>query len=193
MVAVVIWRMVRIHAEGVSWVDRTSPVVTNVELLDAFDRLTRRDVDRAYRLAWAILRNEEDAAEATQDALTSAWQRRRSLRDPDKLEAWLSRILVDKCRDRLRSRGRSTGRVRSIETVSLPAVPDGSRATADRDELGRALGSLNPDQRIVVVLRFWADLTVDGIADRLGVPPGTVKTRLHDSLRVLRSTLEEHR
>jgi RNA polymerase sigma factor (sigma-70 family) len=83
--------------------------------------------------------------------------------------------------------------VRSIELVALPSVADGSQLAVDRDELGRALEALNPDQRIVVVLRFWADLTVDAIADRLGVAPGTVKSRLHNSLNALRSTLEESR
>jgi len=73
------------------------------EPADAFAAMSRADVDRAYRLAWAILGNDEEAADATQDALTTAWQQRDSLRDPDALEAWLSRILVNKCRDRLRS------------------------------------------------------------------------------------------
>jgi RNA polymerase sigma factor (sigma-70 family) len=75
----------------------------------------------------------------------------------------------------------------------LPSVSDGSQSTVDRDELDRAIDALSPDQRIVVVLRFWADLTVDAIADRLGVPSGTVKSRLHNSLNRLRSTLEDPR
>jgi RNA polymerase sigma-70 factor, ECF subfamily len=184
--------MSRTHLEGATWVESISSV-TSKEPVDALAALTRHDVDRAYRLACAILGDEEDARDATQDALTAAWQQRRSLRDPDRLEAWLSRIVINKCRDRLRSRGRSRDRVRSIELVALPAVADGSHATGERDELGRALEALNPDQRIVVVLRFWADMTVDAIADRLGVPPGTVKSRLHNSLNTLRSTLEAYR
>lgn len=185
--------MNRTRAEGVAWVEPVSPVVMSEEPVHAFAAMSRRDVDRAYRLAWAILGNDEDAADATQDALTTAWQRRNSLRDSDALEAWLSRILVNKCRDRLRSRTRGRGRVGSIELVAPPSVADGSQYAADRDELGRALEALNPDQRIVVVLRFWEDLTVDAIADRLGVPPGTVKSRLHNSLNALRSTLEDAR
>lgn len=179
------------EAEGAVAVEPVTPVVASEEPADAFAAITRRDVDRAYRLAWAILGNDEDAQDATQDALTTAWQRRRSLRDPDSLEAWLSRIVINKCRDRLRSRGRN--RVRSIDLVALPPTADGSQSAADRDELDRALQSLNPDQRIVVILRFWADLTVDAIADRLSVPPGTVKSRLHHLLDALRSTLEDYR
>jgi len=180
-------------AEGATWVEPVSPAVIAEEPTDALAGLTRRDVDRAYRLAWAILGNEEEAMDATQDALTTAWQRRGSLRDRDKLEAWLGRILINKCRDRLRSRGRVRDRVRPLELVVLPSVSDRSQSTVDRDELDRALESLSPDQRIVVVLRFWADMTVDAIADRLRVPPGTVKSRLHNSLNILRSTLEDPR
>ena len=161
------------------------------DLSDVFAALTPHHLDRAYRLAWAILGNDEEAQDATQDALTVAWRQRRSLRDPDNLEAWLGRILVNTCRDRLRSRARRP--IQSLDLGSLPSVPDGSQAAASRDELGRALASLNPDQRIVIVLRFWADLTVEDIADRLGVPAGTVKSRLHNSLRALRSSLEEPR
>ena len=151
--------------------------------------MSRREVDRAYRLAWAILGNDEEAQDATQDALTVAWQRRGSLRDPGKVDAWLSRILINTCRDQLRRRARN--RVRSIELGPLPFIADGSQSAASRDELGRALESLTPDQRIVVVLRFWADLTVDDIAERLRVPAGTVKSRLHNSLHALRKVLED--
>lgn len=185
--------MDRTLVEGVRRVEPVVPRTAVGEPADDFAGLTRLEVDRAYRLAWAILGNDEDAQDATQDALTSAWQQRRSLRDADKLEAWLSRILINKCRDRLRSRARSRDRIRSIDLVALPSVADGSRATDDRDQLGRALEVLNPDQRIVVVLRFWADLTVEAIADRLDVPTGTVKSRLHNSLKTLRSTLEDDR
>jgi RNA polymerase sigma-70 factor (ECF subfamily) len=183
--------MIGAEAEGVVRVEPVSSAVSEEQLSEAFGAVTRRDVDRAYRLAWAILGNDEDAQDATQDALTAAWQQRRTLRDPERLDAWLGRIVINKCRDRLRSRARGRERVRSIELVALPSVADGSLATADRDRLDRALKALNPDQRIVVVLRFWADLTLDAIADRLGVPLGTVKSRLHHSLNALRSTLEE--
>ncbi len=173
---------------------RVEPIGASVASDDPFDvlgALTPHQVDRAYRLAWAILGNDEEAQDATQDAFTVAWRHRRSLRDPDKLEAWLGRILVNTCRDRLRSRARRP--VQPLELSSLPSVSDGSQAAASRDELGRALKSLNPDQRIVIVLRFWADMTVDDIADRLGVPAGTVKSRIHHSLRTLRSSLEASR
>jgi RNA polymerase sigma-70 factor, ECF subfamily len=183
--------MERADAEGVMRVEPVPPAAVREGPADVLASLTRRDVDRAYRLAWAILGNDEEAQDATQDALTVAWQRRDSLRDPARAEAWLSRILVNTCRDQLRRRARS--RVRPLDLSPLPPVADGSQSAASRDELGRALDALNPDQRIVVVLRFWADLTVDDIAERLGVPPGTVKSRLHNSLRALRAVLEDQR
>jgi len=185
--------MDRTLVEGVRRLEPIVPRAAVGEPADDFAGLTRLEVDRAYRLAWAILGNDEDAQDATQDALTAAWQQRRSLRDAAKLDAWLARILINKCRDRLRTRARSRERLSPIDLVALPSVADGTRVSADRDELGRALERLNPDQRIVVVLRFWADLTVEAIAERLDIPPGTVKSRLHNSLKTLRSTLEDDR
>lgn len=166
----------------------TRAVATDAE---AFDWLTATQLDRAYRLAWAILGDDGEAQDATQDAFAAAWRSRGKLRDPDKAEAWFSRILINGCRDRLRARGRS--RIQPLDLSRLPSVADGSHDASTRDELDRALAGLDPDHRIVVVLRFWADLTVDDIASRLGVPSGTVKSRLHHSMRALRAALEESR
>jgi RNA polymerase sigma-70 factor (ECF subfamily) len=164
-----------------------------VEVPDAqaFELLAASQLDRAYRLAWAILGDDAEAQDATQDAFAAAWRNRGKLRDPDRAEAWFSRILINGCRDRLRARGRS--RVQPLDVSFLPSVADGSQQASTRDELDRALAGLDPDHRIVVVLRFWADLTVDDIAGRLGVPPGTVKSRLHNSMRALRAALEGSR
>ncbi len=85
-------------------VEPVRPLAVAEQPPDALAGLTRRDVDKAYRLAWAILGNDEDAQDATQDALTVAWQHRSNLRDPGKAEAWRSRVLINTCRDRLRSR-----------------------------------------------------------------------------------------
>jgi RNA polymerase sigma factor (sigma-70 family) len=70
------------------------------------------------------------------------------------------------------------------------ALADHSHDTLERDELYREIARLDPDQRIVVILRFWQDMAVDDIAERLGVSPGTVKSRLHRSMRRLRVALE---
>lgn len=158
---------------------------------EVFAALTRRHVDGAYRLAWAILRDTSEADDATQDAFALAWRRRSSLRDADRFDAWFGRILVNVCRDRLRSA--RAGRVRPLEEAPEPAVSDSAAAASNRDAVGRALDRLDADHRIVVILRYWADLQVDEIGVRLGIPAGTVKSRLHNALKTMRPRLEDPR
>jgi RNA polymerase sigma-70 factor (ECF subfamily) len=158
---------------------------------DAFAALTDRHLDSAYRLAWAILGNGGDADDATQDAFALAWRNRKSLRDPDRFDAWFGRILVNVCRQRLRHRARQS--VRSLESADEPAIADTSGHTTTQDAIVRAMARLDPDHRIVVVLRYWADLSVDEIAARLDLPAGTVKSRLHYALRSMRPKLEDAR
>jgi RNA polymerase sigma-70 factor, ECF subfamily len=156
---------------------------------DAFADVTRRHIDAAYRLAWAILQDDVDADDATQDAFALAWRNRRSLRDPDRFDAWFGRILVNVCRERLRQRGRQ--KVRPLDDSDEAAVADASTAISSRDAIARAMRRLDADHRTVVVLRYWADLSIDQIADRLDVAPGTVKSRLHYALRSMRPKLED--
>ncbi len=148
-------------------------------------------MDGAFRLAWAILGDAGDAEDAAQDAFAMAWRKRSGLREVASFEPWFQRILVNTCRERLRQRARS--RVRAVETVPDAGVPDDSVQVGLRTVVGGALASLDPDHRIVVVLRYWADLTVDEIAVRVGVPAGTVKSRLHYALRALHAELENLR
>ena len=155
---------------------------------EVFAALSRRHVDAAYRLAWAILNNDGDADDATQDSFVLAWRHRRSLRDPASFDAWFGRILVNVCRQTLRRRARQ--RVRPLVEADDPTVSDASADATSRDVIARAIARLDADHRIVVVLRYWADLSVDDIADRLDVPPGTVKSRLHYALRSMRPRLE---
>ena len=170
---------------------------------ERFAALTRRQVDAAFRLAWAILGDATDAEDAAQEAFAMAWRKRATLRDPGAFEPWFERILVNACRERIRQRVR--GRVRAIRPVAVPDGDDEDSARADptapddaanlgtRAAVADALAGLDADHRIVVVLRYWADLTVDQIADRVGVPAGTVKSRLHYALRTLHPELEDVR
>jgi RNA polymerase sigma-70 factor (ECF subfamily) len=158
---------------------------------EVFAALTRRHVEGAYRLAWAILRDGAEADDATQDAFAMAWRKRSSLRDVDRFDAWFGRILVNVCRDRLRAS--HAGRVRPLEEAPEPTVGDTSVSASNRDAVGRALDRLDADHRIVVILRYWADLQVDEIGVRLGIPAGTVKSRLHNALRTMRPRLEDPR
>jgi RNA polymerase sigma-70 factor (ECF subfamily) len=153
-----------------------------------FRRLSERHVQSAYRLAWAILGNEGEAQDAVQDSFAAAWRQRDTLRDAERFDAWFGRILVNRCRDRLRQRARHPERA---PDDSEAVHPDHSHAILDRDELYREINRLDPDQRIVVILRFWKHLSVDEIAERLGVPSGTVKSRLSRSVARLRMALED--
>jgi len=163
------------------------------ERADAFRRLVDRSLDASYRLAAVILNDRVEAEDAVHDAAVAAWRAFDSLRDPDRFDAWFRRILVNGCRDRLRARARH--RVvdvgRELGEADHPRVGDASEATAARDALGRALASLDADHQVVVALRFHADLTVPAITEALGIPEGTVKSRLHSALGRLRTAMTE--
>jgi RNA polymerase sigma-70 factor (ECF subfamily) len=162
------------------------------ERADEFSALTERHLDGAYRLATVILGDAMEAEDVVHDATIAAWQGWSSLRDSDRFEAWFSRIVVNACRDRLRSRRRRPIVELTPERLGELAGPgrgDGIESIAVRDAVARAFAVLDPDERIVVVLRFWRDLTVEAIAERTGAPAGTVKSRLHHALRRLRTAL----
>lgn len=151
---------------------------------DRFLAATRPALDRAYRLAGLLLGNAAEAEDVVQDALVTAWQSFDELRDPARFGPWLDRIVVNRSRDRLRRRG-------SVRFIPLaadhdPAGRDPFQGILERDALLSGLARLTPDERAVVVLRFWADLPLDEIADRLDWPLGSVKSRLHRALARLR-------
>lgn len=152
---------------------------------EAFDRLIDRELAPAYRTAAVLLGDWNEAEDAVQDALEKAWQHWGRLRDDDRAGAWFGRILVNVCRDRLRSR---SGRI--VQTLPDPPGPDPSNVAGEREAIFGALGSLNPDQRVVIVLRFYLDLSLEAIAERTGSPLGTVKSRLHHALLALRAAYD---
>ena len=147
-------------------------------------RLLAGGLDRAYRLAGLILGHAADAEDVTHDAAVRAWQSAGTLRDPAAFEAWFDRIVVNACRDRIR-------RNRRVRFVSLPEdderpIDDPFQSLLDRDEALRVIRRLGPDERAVVILHYWADLPLTAVAERLGWPVGTVKTRLHRALEAMR-------
>jgi RNA polymerase sigma-70 factor (ECF subfamily) len=152
--------------------------------------LAGASLDRAYRLAGLILRDQHEAEDATQDALMRAWRAADTLRDPAGFEAWFDRILVNVCRDRLRRRGKV--RLIAIDDAGpMPSQRDPFRTVLERDEVLRALDGLDDDLRIVLLLHYWADLTLDAVAARVGWPVGTVKSRLHRGLARMREQMGE--
>jgi RNA polymerase sigma-70 factor (ECF subfamily) len=152
-----------------------------------FVAAARPALDRAYRLAGLLLADATEAEDAVQDALVVAWQSFGTLRETDKFGAWFDRILVNGCRDRLRRR--NTVRFIPMDSGIDPAGRDPFQTFLERDALLAGLSRLTPDERIVVVLRYWADLPLEAIAGRLDWPLGTVKSRLHRALERLRGAL----
>jgi RNA polymerase sigma-70 factor (ECF subfamily) len=162
--------------------------VTFVELADPL-------LTDAYRLAGYLLGSAPDAEDAVQEALARAWKAWPTLRDRSRFEPWFDRILVNICRDRLRTK---RGRTAQELDEDLPAYSDDPfRAALARAEIDRLVQVLSPDHRVVIGLRFWRDLSLQEIADLLGIPIGTVQSRLHYALRCLREAAEsglgEHR
>jgi RNA polymerase sigma-70 factor (ECF subfamily) len=153
----------------------------------AFLRLADNHLNAAYRLARAILRDTADAQDATHDAFEQAWRKWSTLRDPRLFEPWFDRILVNTCRDRLRRARRQPTDI-SAE-VSIASGDDYAR-TNDRDQIASAIAELPVEHRIVVALRYYRDLPVDEIASRLGIPPGTVHSRLHYALKRLHAAID---
>lgn len=154
----------------------------------AFARLADDHLDAAYRLARAVLRDPSQAQDATHDALLQAWRKWSTLRDPSHFEPWFDRILVNICRNRLQHASRWEARDISSEMAVMAGDPYGQ--ADDRDVLGNAIATLSPDHRVVVVLRYYRDLQVDEIATRLGIPAGTVQSRLHYALKQLQRVID---
>ncbi len=153
----------------------------------AFLRLANEHLDAAYRLARAILRDPFEAQDATHDAFVQAWRKWSTLRDPALFQHWFDRILVNTCRDRLRAPHRD---VRDISTEVSLASGDAIGQAHDRELLGGAIATLSPDHRVVVALRYYRDLSVEDIAGRLGIPAGTVHSRLHYALKRLHEAID---
>jgi RNA polymerase sigma-70 factor (ECF subfamily) len=179
---------------GATWTSaRPTPIAAVVtSRRDAFASLMERHLDAAYRLAAVILGDATEAEDAVHDAAVAAWRSRELLRDVGRFEAWFTRIVVNACRDRLRARSRHRVVQLSADFADADSSHTGSddlEVFATRDAIGRGFAVLEPDERIVLVLRFWQDLSVDSIAERTGVPSGTVKSRMHHALGRLRTAL----
>ena len=156
---------------------------------DAFAALAAASAGRLFALARMILRDMAQAEDATQDALVRAWRDLPHLRDPDRFDAWLRRLLVNACYDEARRAGR---RRDAVEMLPLPDETGGDPAAplADRDLIDRALGRLPVEQRAVLVLHHHLGMTQAEVADTLGIPVGTVKSRLRYGLDAMRAAID---
>ena len=155
---------------------------------EAFEALAIAAGDRLFAIAVLILRDRQRAEDAVQEALVHAWRELPRLRDSERFDAWLHRLLVNACADEGRHQRRWSTEVRIIR--SEPTTEDGASSLADRDQLERGFRRLKPEQRTIVVLHFYLGLPVPEIAETLGVPAGTVKSRLHYATATLRAALD---
>lgn len=155
---------------------------------EAFTVLVHLVSDRLYAVAQRILRDPALAEDALQNALVLAWRRLPHLRDADRFEAWLHRILVHACYDESQRARPWKAQVRVIP-MDGPSTPDTSRQLADRDELERAFRRLSVEQRAVFVLHHYLGLPLVEIAHLLEIPAGTARSRLHYAMAGLRTAL----
>jgi RNA polymerase sigma-70 factor, ECF subfamily len=154
---------------------------------EAFEQIVLTQGEPLFRTAMAILGNEADARDATQEAFVSAWRALAFLKDFDRFDAWMGRILVNACRMSLRSRRR----VREIAVADLPDYPEKPALATDTTDFDAAFNRLNVDQRSMLVLHHLHGYGVDEMAEWLGIPSGTVKWRLSRARRALAAQLDE--
>jgi RNA polymerase sigma-70 factor (ECF subfamily) len=156
---------------------------------EAFASLAIACGDRLHAVAHRILRDIELAEDATQQALLAIWRDLPQLRDPARFDAWSYRLLVRACYVEGRRARQWTPHLRLLP-ADEPATADGTSSIHDRDQLQRGFRRLSIDQRAVVVLHHYLDLPIDEVADVVGVPAGTVRSRLHHAMRGLRAALD---
>jgi len=163
---------------------------------DAFAELLDARLNPTFRTAMAILGDEAEARDATQAVFIQVWTQLPRLRDPSLFSAWFGRIVVNTARSALRGRRRRT--VREIHAGSFAIDDAGVAATgpgheeraADLDRIERAFERLSPDERAVLWLHHYEDLSLAEMAERTGVPPRTVKSRLFTARRALERALQ---
>jgi RNA polymerase sigma-70 factor (ECF subfamily) len=155
---------------------------------DAFSILVDVRLARLDAAARLIVRDPELARDAVQDALIRAWRDLPGLRDPDRLDAWLHRLLVNACRDLVRRRRRRVIEV-ELSPLDIVAGSDSAAALADRQLLEDALARLDPGHRAVVALHYLLGVPLPEVAVSLGIPLGTAKSRLHYALVAMRTTV----
>jgi RNA polymerase sigma-70 factor (ECF subfamily) len=160
----------------------------------AFDELIRARMERLLRLAISITGSEPDGRDVVQDACVRVWRELPRLRDPERFDAWLSRIIVNGCRSSLRTRRRTGVREISLDGQAVGEPRGREPAVGDRvsraDTLRRAFARLDPDKRTILVLHHVDGRSVAEIADLLAIPRGTAMWRLHAARQSLERALE---
>ena len=156
---------------------------------EAYADLVRTRGDRLFGLAQRILRDVDRTEDAVQEALVIAWRDLPGLRDPDRFDAWLHRLVVRSCLHEAVRERRLIANLRVLPP-DLPAGGDDFLSVADRDQLERGFRRLDPQQRAILALRHYAGYEPAEIAEILGIPAGTARSRLHHAHRAMRAALE---
>jgi len=156
---------------------------------EAFNALAKGSYNRLYAIGRRILRDGPATEDAVQEALIKAWRDLRALRDPSRFDAWMNRLLVRACHDQGRRSRRLSVEVGLID-IERADPHDDFASVAQRDELDRAFMKLSIEHRAVLVLTQYVGLTEQEVADVLGVPRGTVASRLHYAIRAMRDALD---
>jgi RNA polymerase sigma-70 factor (ECF subfamily) len=156
---------------------------------EAFASLAVAAGDRLHAVAHRILRDVDLAEDATQQALLAIWRDLPQLRDPGRFDAWSYRLLVRACYAEGRKERRWSPPIRLLPSEAASQA-DGANAVVDRDQLERAFRRLSTEHRAVVVLHHYLDWPLERVAETLGIPPGTARSRLHHAMRGLRAALD---
>lgn len=157
---------------------------------DAFTALAAAAIDRLHRTARLILRSDDRAADAVQESLTAAWLHIRAVRDPERFDAWLNRLLVHACyREARRARNREIVEIR-MAAPDVAGTRDAQDATAVHDQLERGFRRLTPEQRAVLVVHHYLGVPDAEGAVVLDIAVGTYKSRLSRASAALRAVLE---
>jgi RNA polymerase sigma-70 factor (ECF subfamily) len=156
---------------------------------DAFESLTIANHSRLYRVAYGILRDRHLSEDATQQAFLDIWRNLGSLDDPARFEGWSYRLLVHACYAEAKRKPRWAPEA-DIEGSRVPVAPDDYGPVIDRDLLERGFRHLSVEHRTVIVLRCLLDMPMDQVAETLGIPVGTVGSRLNRAVSALRAALQ---
>src|SRR5688572_10766035 len=155
---------------------------------DAFAQLAGASIAQLEAVARLILRDRELARDAVQEALIRAWRDLPGLRDPDRFDAWLHRLLVNASIDEARRRRRRVIEV-DLASIEIPVTDAVLGSLADRDRLDRALAGLAPEHRALVVLHYYLCVPLPEAAASLGISLGAAKSRLNRSVVSLRRSI----
>lgn len=158
---------------------------------EAFGELAAGVVDRLNAIATLVMRDPDLAEDAVQETLVRCWRQLPKLRDAERFDAWLYRILMHAIADEFKRRRRYEATIQAVQVE--PSTPDGTRDRADRDEIEGGFRHLSVEHRAIIVLHHYVGLPLPAAAAALGIPGGTAKSRYHHAMSALRAALEAER